>query len=158
MVAEIDIVSGDLLKVSKALKEWDKELRSQLHKDIKAVGKPMEPVIREALEEEYPKRGGLAQQMSQAKILTQWRTGREPGVAWQVRGLQVKLGEVYGMLRHPVYGQKGKTRKEWKWVKQPVKLEGFMQKRVTQMASTLVPEFECVLAQTAEAVLRKVGH
>ena len=112
---------GQVLALSKNLKGIEPDLRKELHAGLRDGGKPLVPVLRDALADEYGSKGGLSQQIRKAPARVAVKTGgREVAIQVIFKGITVKLGEVYGFFRHPVYADKTKTRKDWKWVRQPV--------------------------------------
>lgn len=131
----------DMVALSKALKGWDNELRRQLHRDFRDAAKPLIPVVREALRESYPQRGGLAEQMARSKIRITFKTGRNPGIQIVIPGLQAKLGENYGLIRHPVYADPNKTRREQRWVAQKIDA-GAVHRAVSARLDLLIPGVE----------------
>lgn len=143
-----------MLALSKALKGWDAELRKEMHKGFRDAAKPMLPVIREGIRQDYPQRGGLAAKMAKAPAKTQYLTGRDPGVRITVKGLQIKLGEVYGLIRHPVFADPDKTRREWTWVSQKIPANQ-IQDRVRRNVRLVLPGLEDVLERTAQKVLSR---
>jgi hypothetical protein len=154
MAAQFSVTGVDQLNnLHKALKGWDDELRKQMSKDLAKAAKPVIPEVRAVLAEEYPKRGGLAAEMAKAPMTTRYFSGRNPGVRLVVRGLQIKLGEVYGKLRHPVFADKAnQTRDEWRWVEQAIPGD-VIAKRVSKSLGLVVPGISKILENTAQAVL-----
>jgi hypothetical protein len=137
-MSDVDINVDELLALSKALKGWDNELRKELHKGLRDAAKPLIPVVREALRQTYPKRGGLNERMAKAKIRTQFRTGRDAGISFVVTGLQIRLGEQYGTIRHPVFPDTSKPRREWTWVAQQLET-GAIKRAVDDNLELVVP-------------------
>lgn len=153
MSGDFKVTGADqLLAMSKALKGWDNELRKEMHKGIRDAAKPLIPIVREALRQTYPKRGGLADKMAKSKIRTAYRTGSDPGVTIIIPGLQAKLGEDYGLIRHPVHANPNKTRRQWAWVAQSVDA-GAIEAAVNANLDEVIPGIERILAITATRVL-----
>lgn len=155
-MADFEIQGLDQLQaMSKALKGWDSEFRKDFNRDVRNLARPVIPDLRAAVEASYPKRGGLAARMAKAKMTPGFLTGRNPTIRIVVKGLQIKLGEVYGVLRHPVFADSSETRKEWTWVNQPVELKDAMQTAAGQHVRELVPGMQRVLDKATQRVLGK---
>ena len=154
MTAQMNVSGIDsLANLHKALKGWDDELRKQMSKDLAKAAKPVIPEVRAVLAEEYPQRGGLADRMAKAPMTTRYFSGKNPGVRLGVRGLQIKLGEVYGKIRHPVFAdKKNETRDQWTWVEQTI-THDVIAKRVQQSLGLVIPGISRILENTAQAVL-----
>lgn len=107
----------DLLKLSKNLKAAGRITeRKDFHRDLTKALKPIVPEIREEIRTEYPKRGGLAARQAKRPITPKFKTGSDTaGLSITLRGVTMLLAENYGRLRHPVFADKTKTRKEWTW-------------------------------------------
>jgi len=157
-MSDFQVNADDLLRLSKALKGFDPVLRKELHKGLRDAAKPLIPVVRKTLGEVYPKRGGLAAVMAKSKVRTAFRTGtKDPGVSIIIPGVQAKLGENYGLLRHPVFGRPGKTRREWRWVNQHLDV-GAIAKAVHENLDKVLPGIDAVLEVTATRVLGEFTH
>jgi hypothetical protein len=88
-----------------------KELRKELLKAGREMGKPIKAEISKSALEVLPKRGGLAASIAKAKVRVSTRlTGRNVGVSFIGRwsGHDLK-GIDEGLIRHPVLGH----RKVW---------------------------------------------
>lgn len=145
--------ADDIVAISKALKTFNLELRKEFTRGIVAAGKPLIPIVREALAQSYPKSGGLAAKMARSRVRIALRTGtKDPGLSVVIPGIQAKLGEEYGFIRHPVYGRPGQTRREWTWVKQDIDT-GAINRAVIANLDKVIPDVEAILEQTATRVL-----
>lgn len=154
-------VSGtrDFVKLSKALKAAGRtEMRKGLNKGLRSAAKPMIPVLKQAAAEAFPKRGGLAAREAKTRFRIQVRTGSEPGVRVVADGryVNIKLSNTRGVIRHPVFADPAKTRREWKWVNQSVGQVGWADRAVGLRAHEVVPALEKVMQDVVEQIARGV--
>lgn len=102
----------DMRALSKRLKDaGQKELSSQLNKQINATVKPLRQAFKASALKKLPKKGGLAKHVSRTRYRTQKNKNGVRLVAQNQYELE-KLDD--GTLRHPTFGGKP-------WVKQTVK-------------------------------------
>lgn len=147
-----------LLDLSKALKDFDTELRKELHKEVRTAAKPLVAISRTAIAAQYPQEGGVSKTLKRGRIRTAVKTGKDPGVSVVFSGLTVKLIERYGKIRHPVFPDtKNKTRRQWRWVDQPVpKLKGLLENTIRDNAKVVTPAIAKAVENTAARVIGKV--
>ena len=150
--------ADDFLRLSKALKDvGDKEMRKALHKGLRDAVKPVMPDAEKRLADSLPylNRGKAVSQVVQVK------TGRDPGITVGVRygskrASNAQLANSKGVFRHPVFADGDKTRKEWRWVNQPVPdAEGWFDKTYQNAAPELRRGLERVLEDVADEIVRK---
>lgn len=103
--------------VARALKQaGDKELRKELSAGLNRATKTIRADAKQSAEDKLPRRGGLNKRVARARLSTKRSGGRDPGVRIVAKGLeQLGLIDERGLVRHPVYGNRGR------WVTQDVK-------------------------------------
>lgn len=153
----------DFLKLSKALKAaGDTELRKALHKGLRDAANKAKPKAAEALAEALPTR--LAAKGKAVKQAVQVKTGNDPGVSIVMRYGKAGRGigtsnarqiNRSGTFRHPVYGRPDKTRKQWYWVDQPAKGEGWFDKTYTNEAPAIRRDLEQAMQSVVDEIVRK---
>lgn len=115
--------ADDFIRLSKALKAAGRtQMRKDLHKALRDAVKAHTPKAEQELAKYLPYLKGRQKAVTQT---AQVKTGRDPGVTVGVRfgskrSTNARLANTKGVFRHPVYGRGNKTRKEWRWVDQPV--------------------------------------
>ena len=109
--------------LAKRLKELgDKELSREFSRSITAATRPLVRGIRQSARDTLPHAGGLAARVAKTPIRTQRRTSsRTAGVRIVGRDPYNIANLDKGRLRHPVFADSSKPRKQWTWVNQRVK-------------------------------------
>jgi len=150
--------AGDFMRLSKALKEAGRtDLRKQLHKGLRDAVKKVMPEAEQKLAEQLPylKRGKAVNQVVQVK------TGRDPGVTVGMRygsrrSTNARLANSKGVFRHPVWADGAKTRKEWRWVNQPVPgALGWFDNTYRDAAPEIRRQIEAVMGDLINDIVRK---
>lgn len=149
--------ANDFLRLSKALKEaGEKELRKQLHKGLRDAVKKVMPDAERKLAEHLPYlRGKAVNQVAQVK------TGRDPGVTVGVRygsrrSTNARLANSKGVVRHPVFADGEKTRKEWAWVNQAVPgAKGWFDQTYLNAAPEIRRAIEAAMQNVIDEVARR---
>jgi hypothetical protein len=106
----------DLKLLARALKQSGrKDLRKELYSGLNRGTKPARAAVRAAWLAELPQSGGLAARVARSSVTVRQRG---PGVQIVARGSKRGVGDIEsierGVVRHPVYGNRGV------WVKQAV--------------------------------------
>lgn len=150
--------ADDFLRLSKALKAaGETDMRKALHKGLRAAVKPVSERAEQKLREGLPY-GTKGKAVTQ---VVQPRTGRDPGVRVVVRygskrASNAQLANAKGIIRHPVFADGGKTRKEWRWVNQDVpELKGWFDRTYTDSAPALLRALHGVLEGVADDIVRR---
>ncbi len=151
--------SDDLDKIAKALKEaGDKDLQKQVSAAMRKVAKPIgEQTLREGAEG-LPHRGGLADYVaSKGRIgVSNSLRGRSASVTIALRNKGVRFAAMNrGILRHPVYGRPGLTRKQWTWAQQAIK-PGLFSDAFEKQADTARKAVNKAAQDVLDDVARKV--
>jgi hypothetical protein len=121
---------------------------------MRNAGKPLIPVLRAALKDEYGSRGGLADRISKAPARVTVRTGETAGIVIVFKGVTVKLGELKGRYRHPVFPDPDKPRKQWHWVTQEVpENTGMLAKTARENVSKIMAGVEAALNTIVDRVV-----
>ena len=158
-MGDFEVTGGDdWLRLSKALKGWDNDMRKELHKSMETAGKELIPELREVIRDSYPKRGGLNDIEAKRPIKAKVRTGKDAGLHLIAYGITFKLVEGYGFFRHPVYAPKGKTRREWRWVDQRVSLQDAFERWARNSSTTrvVITRVQEAVEATAQKVVERV--
>jgi hypothetical protein len=165
MAADFEVKGADqFYRLSKALKDAGHvEMRKFLHKSMCEAANKAKLEVAKGLAEVLPNR--IADRGLNVKQLVQVKTGTDPGVTVAVRfgvkagrGLGAKnaqLANRLGKIRHPVYADGEKTRREWRWVDQSIGAAGWFDKGWMNQAPAIRKELEAGLVQVADDVVRK---
>lgn len=164
MAGDFDVKGADdFLKLSKALKGIEPDLRKALHKGLRDAANRAKPKAAEALAEALP--SGLEGRGKRVKQAVQVKTGADPGVSIVMRygkagrGLGASNAQrvnKHGEFRHPVFADGELTRKEWWWVSQSVEAgEGWFDKTYMNEAPAIRRDLEQVMEDIAEQIVRK---
>lgn len=160
-MADIEVRGAEqFLRLSKALKAaGETEMRKQLHKTMRDTAKPLVKEARQAATESgIPKSGGLAARIAKTAFRPQVRTGATtagvritaPGKAVAARTLNDS-----GIVRHPVYAQGDKTRREWTWRTQSVPAaQGWFDRAMKRNAGPVRLKLLAALDQVRREILR----
>jgi len=110
---------NDLRRISRELRSMDnKEIKKRFTKELRAVGKPLVPLVRSSIRSIPSKRGyspqGLRGQLARATRLEVKTVGRQAGVAIRVDGRKMpshmkslpSMVEGKKRFRHPVFGNR----------------------------------------------------
>jgi hypothetical protein len=150
--------ADQFLRLSKALKEAGQTgLRKELNKAIRDGVKPVIPKAKKRLEDGLPR----AIAKSAVQQVVQVKTGRDPGVSVAVRfgskrASNAQLANSQGMIRHPVFADGKKTRKEWRWVNQNVpNAKGWFDDTYTAAAPDLRRAIEAAMQAVADRIVRE---
>jgi hypothetical protein len=150
--------AAQFLRLSKALKDAGQTgLRKELNKGIRDGVKPLVPKAAQKLSEGLPN----AISGKPVRQTVQVRTGRDPGVRVVVRygskrASNAKLANREGRIRHPVFADGEKTRKEWRWVNQDVpNAKGWFDETYTDAAPDLRRAIEAAMEAVAERIVRE---
>lgn len=166
MPADFEIRGAeDFLKLSKALKQaGHTQLRKELHAGMRKAVKAHMPKVREVLAEDLP--SGL-QNRANVKQNIRVKTGRDPGVTVVVpygkrnrNGLGASNARMLnreGQIRHPVYADPEKTRKEWRWVNQSIPGAGWFDKTWLDSAPEVRRALEAVMADVIRKITREAS-
>ncbi len=156
---------NDWLALSKALKDVEPQLRKELHKELRKAARPLVKQTREVIAEVYPKRGGLAAELAEPMSSTRYGkkqgsavmpvvlTGRYPGVGVRVRSVTVKLGEFYGIMRHPVFARGEPSHWAWAKTQHIPGVVGQIRERIFASRDVVIPHVERAVESTANKVI-----
>ena len=101
----------------------------------------------------YAKRGKAVNQVAVV------RTGRDPGVTVGVRfgthrSTNARLANSKGLIRHPVFADGELTRKEWRWVNQPVPgAQGWFDRTYQGAAPEIRRSIEAAMQDTVNRIV-----
>lgn len=146
--------ADDFLRLSKALKAAGRtEMRKELNRGLRSTARPLIPKVRAAARAELPTRGGLADQVAREPMRVQVRTGAATA------GVRIVVGRRKGgarstnrgVIRHPVFADGAKDRKDWAWVNQTVP-SGWFDDTIRDAA----PQIRRALEVSLEAVAYKI--
>jgi hypothetical protein len=85
----------------------DKELTRELSRGLARATERLKADAKANAGRRLPQRGGLAARVAGAKLSTRRKSGRNPGVSIQARGMD-QLGMMdSGQVKHPVFGNRG---------------------------------------------------
>lgn len=145
--------ADDLLALSRQLKNAGRITeRKDFHRDLTRALKPIVPDLKEFIAENYPKGGGLAERTAKRRITPKLKTGaKTAGLSVALNGVTILLSENYGRLRHPVYADKSKTRKEWTWVNQVMPLG-----MIATFAKTRIQEYSPAISKAYRDAIERV--
>lgn len=152
--------ADDFLRLSKALKAaGHADLRKRLHKGMRDAVKKVMPEAERNLAEQLPylNRGKAVSQVVQVK------TGRDPGVTVGMRygskrSTNARLANSKGVFRHPVFADGEKTRREWRWVDQPVPgAKGWFDKTYINAAPDIRRRIEAEMTDVVERIVREAN-
>lgn len=148
----------DFLALSKALKKaGHKDLRKKLHRALRDAVKEVAPEAEKTLAESLPyaNRGKPVRQVVLVK------TGKDPGITVGVRfgskrSTNARLANSKGLIRHPVFADQDKVRKDWHWVNQAVpSAEGWFDKTYINAAPDVRKRIEQVMQETVDEIVAK---
>lgn len=152
--------ADDFLRLSKALKAAGRtELRKELHKGLREGVKPVLPKAKKKLHDALPT--PLAKTAAVRQVV-QVKTGRDPGVTIAVRygskrASNAALANRKGIIRHPVFADDKKTRKEWRWVNQDVPdAKGWFDETYREAAPQMRRALEAALGSVIDKIVRGV--
>ena len=149
----------DFLALSKALKAAGRtELRKKLHKGLRTGAKPLLPKARQAAKDTFPTENKLNAREAKTRFRIQVRTGKEPGVRVVADGryVNVKLSNERGFIRHPVFADPSKTRKDWAWVNQKLPdSEHWYDRAMVDNVHEVLPALERVIQQVVNEITRE---
>lgn len=99
----------------------DRGLNRELSQALNRATKPLKAAAKANALSDLPKRGGLAAAVAASKFSTRTRTGKDPSVRIEVKGLSVSNLRALdrGTLRHPTFGHRDR------WVTQQVHVDWF---------------------------------
>lgn len=147
----------EFYRLSKALKAaGHTELRKELHKGLRDAVKPIMPKAKERLGKGLPK----AISASAVRQVVQVKTGSDPGITVGVRygskrATNAQMANTQGKIRHPVFADGQKTRKQWRWVNQDVPdAKGWFDETYKTAAPEIRKALEQVVSDTVEKVVR----
>ncbi len=147
--------ADDFLRLSKALKGVEPELRKELHKGLRDAANKAKPKAADALAEALP--SGLSGRGKAVKQAVQVKTGSDPGVSIVMRygkagrGLGASNAQKVnkaGSFRHPVY-------RTGAWVEQSTGGEGWFDKTYMNEAPAIRRDLEQVMEDVIETIVRK---
>ncbi len=73
--------------------------------------------------------------------------------------MNVKLSNAKGFIRHPVFADPTKTRKDWAWVTQPLDGSvGWYDRAIVDNAELVLPELEKAIQSVIDQVVRRGPH
>lgn len=116
--------TGDFPRFARALKQADKSLGREVRNSLRKVAKPLGEQVMPDAAARMPHRGGFSALVAQPRI----------GLRVNGSGVVLLLGDrsrhdirslEQGRLRHPVFADGSKTRREWPWVSQRVPEHAF---------------------------------
>lgn len=155
----------DWLSLHKALKQAEPELRKELTREMKKAAKPLVAETRDVIGEVYPQSGGLAETLAKPMSNTSHGkkqgsavtpvvlTGRYPGVGVRVRSVTVKLGEFYGIMRHPVHAHGPKETWAWAPTQRIPRTVGQIRERIFAKRDLVVPHVHAAVEAMAQKVI-----
>lgn len=149
--------ADDFLKLSKKLKEaGDKGLRNEFHAAMRQAAKPLIPKVRAAALRDLPKQGGLNERVAKKKYTAQTRTGaKTAGV--RITGSKVDPRINEGRVWHPVFGRKGKPKKEGgknSVIQNIPSADGYFDDTIRDSAKEIREDMRAVLAAWTERLAR----
>jgi hypothetical protein len=148
------------LDLSKALKAaGDKPMRQALTAGMRKAVKPAMKQAQRRLKDGLPYggRGNAASQTVQVK------TGRDPGVSVVVkygskRASNAHLANTKGRIRHPVFADGEKPRKDWRWVNQEVPgLKGWFDETYRDAAPEIRKALEKAMEDIAQMIVAQAS-
>lgn len=158
----------DFYALSKALKAAGRtgkgSLRNELHAELRKAMKPLAKVGQKALSDAAP--AGVAQRGLRTKHVVQVKTGSDPaitlGIRYGKRGTGLGASNVrrlnnQGIIRHPVFADTAKVRKQWTWVNQPVPgAQGSWDDAVRRAAPRIVrPRLDAAVERVLDKVIAR---
>lgn len=151
--------ADDFLRLSKALKGVEPDLRKALHKGLRDGVKRAMPDAEQKFLALLPymekRRGKVLQQVALIK------TGVNPGVTVGIRfgtrhSSNARLANSKGLFRHPVFADQEFERKDWKWVNQPISgATNWFVNAYMEAAPEIRAELEGVLEQVADQIVMR---
>lgn len=113
-------------KAARAAAGFDKAQRREVSKVLRETTKPIRAELRESARANLPHAGGLNETVASSNFTQRLKvTGKTVGVTLVARGRSGKLKDIRstdsGRLRHPVFADGAKSRRDWTWVTQTVK-------------------------------------
>jgi hypothetical protein len=150
----------DFLKLSKALKaagdvHTRKALTAAMREGVKPAMKDAQKRLKEGLP--YGGRGNAVSQVVQVK------TGANAGVSVVVkygskRATNARLANTHGRIRHPVFADAEKTRKDWRWVNQEVPhLKGWFDESYRDAAPEIRKSLENAMEDIAQMIVAQAS-
>lgn len=136
-------------------------LRKNMSKTIVTATAPARQAVKAELEQIMPRGGGLNEYLAKSQITTSVLTGpRSAGVVLRGRtaaGARRDKGQFrlinQGMIRHPVFADKSKARKDWHWVTQTGLPAGWWEGTLRNFG----PLVEAALIASMNATAREAG-
>lgn len=139
----------------RAKETGDKGLMSRTRRGLTKAAEPAKKVIPAAERSVLPKRGGLNEWVASAPVRVSVTTGaKTAGVSLRQskRGLtrphDLRRMNDEGMVRHPVFADPNKSRKEWTWVAQYGLPTGWWEKALLPVRVEVTAEMLRILHET----------
>lgn len=147
------VQADDYKAFAKNLKAADKKIATEARKELRTVGRDLGDQILKEGAEPLPHSGGLADWiMARANVRVSITASRlELALGMKKKDLIPRL-DSKGALRHPVWADASKPRKQWTWVDQRTETatwtDAFTRRRV---------EYVEAASRAVEAAMRKVA-
>lgn len=112
-------------RAARAAAGMDKTQRREVLKVVQTESRPVRQGLKGSARATLPKRGGLNEVVASSTISARSKTaGRDVGVTIVAKGRNGRLKDIRatdsGRLRHPVFADGEKGRRDWTWVNQQV--------------------------------------
>ncbi len=151
---EVDV--SDYKKLMVDLKGAEKSVRLQMRSRLRSIAQPLGEKVVEVGSRPMPSRGGLAGNLAGARVSVSI-TGSSVSLRLggrKHRGGEAQLDQIdgAGILRHPVFGRAGDSRRSWRWTTQGVP-SGTYTKAFLDEADQVRDD----LAKEVERILEEVG-
>lgn len=149
--------TDDLQKIADELREaGDKKLARKVGAAIRKAAKPAGQTALRAGAYDMPGRGGLRSKLLESKIgVSAWLRSQRALVEVKLRNPVDLRALDRGILRHPVFADPEKTRKQWTWVRQEVRegaFSGPFERQADKVRGEALEAAQDVLDEVAEAV------
>lgn len=100
--------------------EGDRGLTNRTRRALRAVGTPLKDQVRQAARDQLPKSGGLNEHVAGQRITVSVPLGLRTATVRLRMPFIDAVESNKGFIRHPVYADASKPRKEWAWVQQEI--------------------------------------
>jgi hypothetical protein len=112
-----------LVRLAAAIKATgDTEFGREIEKAMRRAARPLTRSARQGAMQILPYRGGLAERVARSRFTAVVRTsGRSAGIRVTAAGRYNLNRMDEGIVRHPVFADQRKTRKDWTWVNQTIR-------------------------------------
>lgn len=150
----------DLQRLRLALKVLDRESKKAVNKTLRSAVEPIREEFRAEVDATMPQRGGFAAAVKKSRFVVVKRLGGSRPtlnirIRRQKRAHLVIINK--GILRHPVHGRPGLTRKQWRWVNQDIKA-GMWDRTLEQSVPGVQVTLRESVSEALAATVRAAGQ